>query len=86
MNIPEQYLNALVEISQEINSIQELETLLGRILDIALQQLSADRGFILLQEAPIERLFLQPPRTLIRKRLAELLKFPLPQFRKLLPL
>lgn len=50
MNIPEQYLNALVEISQEINSIQELETLLGRILDIALQQLSADRGFILLQE------------------------------------
>lgn len=50
MNIPEQYLNALVEISREVNSIQELETLLERILDIALHQLSAERGFILLRE------------------------------------
>jgi Nif-specific regulatory protein len=39
-----------VEISQEVNSIQELETLLERILDIALQQLAAERGFILLRE------------------------------------
>ncbi len=50
MNVPERYLSALVEISQEINSIQELETLLERILDIALQQLSAERGFVLLRE------------------------------------
>jgi len=56
MDIPERYLNALVGISQEINSIQELETLLERILDIALQQLSAERGFILLQEGGEQQL------------------------------
>lgn len=50
MNIPERYLGALVDISQEINSIQEPETLLERILDITLQQLAAERGFILLRE------------------------------------
>ncbi len=50
MKIPERYLQALAEISQEINSIQELERLLERILEIALQQLQAERGFILLQE------------------------------------
>nr|NIT53945.1 GAF domain-containing protein [candidate division Zixibacteria bacterium]NIW42389.1 GAF domain-containing protein [candidate division Zixibacteria bacterium]NIX58340.1 GAF domain-containing protein [candidate division Zixibacteria bacterium] len=56
MNIPERYLNALVDISQEINTIQELETLLKRILNIALQQLSAERGFILLREKSDSRL------------------------------
>lgn len=50
MAIPDRYLNALVEISQEINSIQDLETLLNRILDVALQRLSAERGFILLRD------------------------------------
>jgi Nif-specific regulatory protein len=50
INIPERYLKALIEISQEINSFQEPEKLLERILDIAIQQLSAERGFILLRE------------------------------------
>ncbi|MCB0306711.1 MAG: hypothetical protein KDI38_23310, partial [Calditrichaeota bacterium] len=49
MNIPEQYLQALLEISREINSIQDREALLERILNIALQQLAAERGFILLR-------------------------------------
>ncbi len=56
MKVPERYLSALVEISQEINSIQNPETLLERILDIALQQLSAERGFILLREGPDDAL------------------------------
>lgn len=56
MNIPERYLDALLEISQEINSIQEPETLLERILEIALQQLSAERGFILLKEGAEQKL------------------------------
>lgn len=55
-NIPERYLKALIEISQEINSIQEPERLLERILDIAIQQLSAERGFILLGESGSEEL------------------------------
>lgn len=50
INIPERYLKALIEISQEINSIQEPEKLLEQILNIAIQQLSAERGFILLRE------------------------------------
>ncbi len=50
MDIPQQYLSALVEISQQINSIREPEELLQNILNIALQQLSAERGFILLKD------------------------------------
>nr|HQV33691.1 sigma-54-dependent Fis family transcriptional regulator [Calditrichia bacterium] len=50
MNIPEQYLQALVAISEEINSIQEPAALLNRILEIALRELSAERGFILLRD------------------------------------
>lgn len=49
MSIPEQYLQALLEISGEINTIQDPDELLNRILDIALQQLEAERGFILLK-------------------------------------
>ena len=45
----EAYLKALVEISSEINSIQELEPLLERILDTTMQKLSAERGFIFLR-------------------------------------
>ncbi|RQW03390.1 MAG: GAF domain-containing protein, partial [Calditrichaeota bacterium] len=46
----QQYLQALVDISSEINSIREPEELLVNILDIAIQQLSAERGFILLKD------------------------------------
>ncbi len=49
-NIPEQYLKALLEISQQLNSIREPEELLRNALDIAVEQLSADRGFILLKD------------------------------------
>ncbi len=50
MEIPQQYLTALVEISQQINSIKQPDELLGSILDITLQQLAAERGFILLKD------------------------------------
>jgi len=49
-SISEQYLSALLDISQKINSIRDFDELLGSILDIALEQLSAERGFILLNE------------------------------------
>jgi Nif-specific regulatory protein len=50
INIPDRYLKALVAISEEINSIQTLQKLLERILDIILRELQVDRGFILLKQ------------------------------------
>jgi len=40
---------ALYEISQLINSILDLDTLLEKVMDIAIETLSADRGFIVLK-------------------------------------
>lgn len=48
MNIT--YVNALVDISQKINTIRDPDDLLNSIMDIAIQQLSAERGFILLKD------------------------------------
>ncbi|MBX2819542.1 MAG: sigma 54-interacting transcriptional regulator [Rhodothermaceae bacterium] len=41
-------LEALFEIALQINSIQEAETLLDRVLEIATTSIQADRGYILL--------------------------------------
>lgn len=71
MNIPERYLGALLEISQEINSIQEPETLLERILEIALQQLSAERGFILLKEGAEQKLLPKAARNIDPAKISE---------------
>ncbi len=49
-SIPEKYLQALVDISRNINSIKDPNELLENILSIALAQLSAERGFILLND------------------------------------
>ena len=46
-NIPDS-LEALFEIALHINSIQDAETLLDRVLEIATNSIQADRGFILL--------------------------------------
>ncbi len=48
-NIDHASLLALVKISREINSMQEQNELLERILQTAMQTLAAERGFILLQ-------------------------------------
>lgn len=71
MDIPERYLSALLEISQEINSIQEPETLLERILEIALQQLSAERGFILLKEGAEQKLLPKAARNIDPAKISE---------------
>lgn len=57
-SIPEKYLQALVEISHNINSIQNPDELLESILSIGLEQLSAERGFILLNDASNPNSFL----------------------------
>ncbi|KAA0227739.1 GAF domain-containing protein [candidate division KSB1 bacterium] len=53
-NIDRSSLLALVEISREINSIQDTDELLSKILQIAMQTLAAERGFILLQAPETE--------------------------------
>jgi Nif-specific regulatory protein len=48
-NIPEPgHFQALYEISRVINSIQSTEALLERVMDIAMEHLSAERGFLLM--------------------------------------
>ncbi len=50
-------LDALTRISAIINTLRELDPLLEKIMDIAVETLGAERGFILLTEGPGE---LQP--------------------------
>lgn len=49
-DLSQPYFKALLEISEQINSIKKPQELLENILDIAIQQLSAERGFILLKD------------------------------------
>jgi len=42
-------IRALSEIAQTINTIQEIEPLLEKVLEIAMDTLSAERGFVLLR-------------------------------------
>lgn len=42
------HFKALFEISEEINSVLNLDTLLSKIMDIAMRALDAERGFIIL--------------------------------------
>lgn len=44
------FINALIDIGQKISTIRNPEELLNSILDIAIQHLSAERGFILLKD------------------------------------
>ncbi|NIR50893.1 sigma-54-dependent Fis family transcriptional regulator [candidate division KSB1 bacterium] len=44
-------LQALSEIAQVINTIQEIDPLLEKVLEIAMETLAAERGFVLLKSA-----------------------------------
>ncbi len=46
---PQNPFEALLTISKEINSVRETSVLLDRVMDIAMQVLKAERGFILLK-------------------------------------
>ena len=56
MPIPDSSLNALLDISKEINSIRDLTSLMETILDIAIRFLDAERGYVLLQQENLEKL------------------------------
>lgn len=47
-DIRENHFKALFEISKEINSVHDLNSLLAKIMDIAMHALAAERGFIIL--------------------------------------
>ena len=56
----EKMFQALMDITQEINSIHDNNELLRRVMDIAMQTLKADRGFIILKTNADEKAFSVP--------------------------
>ena len=48
--LPREQLQALFDISQVLNAIWEIDSLLERIMDIAIQTVNAERGFLVLRE------------------------------------
>ncbi|RPH93241.1 GAF domain-containing protein [candidate division KSB1 bacterium] len=48
--LPQEQLHALYEISQVLNSITDIDRLLERVMDIAIQTVDAERGFLVLRE------------------------------------
>ena len=44
--------DSLLDISEEISSLHQVDALMDRIMDIAMEVLAAERGFILLKEKP----------------------------------
>lgn len=49
-SIKERRLGTLIEVSKTINSILELDPLLNRVMDLVLENLEAERGFIMLKD------------------------------------
>ena len=49
-NLPKEQLQALFDISQVLNSITDIDRLLERVMDIAIQAVDAERGFLVLTE------------------------------------
>jgi Nif-specific regulatory protein len=72
INIPDRYLKALVTISEEINTIQSLQKLLERILDIILKELQVDRGFILLKQKTSDQLMPQAVRNIDPEKISDI--------------
>jgi Nif-specific regulatory protein len=48
--LPQEQLHALFEISQVLNTITDIDRLLERVMDIALQAVDAERGFLVLRD------------------------------------
>ncbi|MFQ5865373.1 MAG: sigma-54 interaction domain-containing protein [bacterium] len=50
-NYPRESLQAISDIAQIINSIQEIDPLLEKVLEVAVETLTAERGFVLLKSS-----------------------------------
>ena len=66
---------AILKITQEINSIHKLEELLRKILDIAMTTLQADRGFIILNEKQMDQFGVPIARNLSQQDLEDLTSY-----------
>ncbi|HEY3296178.1 MAG TPA: sigma 54-interacting transcriptional regulator [bacterium] len=62
--LPQEQLHALYEISQVLNSIPDIDRLLERVMDIALQAVDAERGFLVLQESDSGKLTVRTARNI----------------------
>ncbi|MCB0282278.1 MAG: sigma-54-dependent Fis family transcriptional regulator [Calditrichaeota bacterium] len=71
-SITEKTLQAILDISKEINSVRNVHSLLERILDIALKNLNAERGFILLRDEKSSELLMAASRNIDPERSSDL--------------
>jgi Nif-specific regulatory protein len=62
--LPQEQLHALYEISQVLNSIPDIDRLLDRVMDIAVQTVDAERGFLVLQEGDTGKLIVRTARNI----------------------
>ena len=58
------HLDALLSISQEINSIKEIDPLLNKVMDIAMKALSAERGVIVLLDGTTQEMSVKTARNI----------------------
>jgi len=65
-------LQALLDIAQAINSISEKEPLLNQIMEIAVDAIHAERGFLVLQEDTGENLHVEISRNMDDKQVNEI--------------
>lgn len=65
------YFNTLSQISDVINSMPDLERLFERIIDMVLETVSAERGFLLIIDPMTEELRLQTGRNAARQTLPD---------------
>lgn len=69
--IDEKRLSILYQVSQEINSILNLEELLNKIMDIAIETTSAERGLIILADAQTGELSIKVARNMDKETIED---------------
>lgn len=83
-DIRENHFKALFEISKEINSLREPESLLDEIMDIAMRALAAERGFIVLTDKKQRSFELAAARNISENNAMDLTQIPSSVIRKVL--
>ena len=65
---------ALFEISQALNTIYSVEPLLNRVMDLAIESLNAERGFVILEDGSTDELRIVVARNMERENVKDLSK------------
>lgn len=69
-----QQLNALVEVGQVVNSISQKEPLLQKVMDIAIEAIKAERGFLLLRNGSTREMRVEMARNISEHQAADILR------------